>query len=192
MKLPFDNYIIKLYFRQVFNLTSNVNYSYYMNMKIVDYDRESAVSYAKTWAYKRNPDFYNFDKIGGDCTNFASQCILAGGAVMNFTAVTGWFYRSANDRTASWTGVEYLYNFLIGNNGVGPFAKEISIENLEIGDIVQLGRETGDFYHTPIVVGFKNKIPLVAAHSYDTYGKPLYSYSFEKLRCLHILGVRIF
>ncbi|MDE7439525.1 MAG: amidase domain-containing protein, partial [Clostridia bacterium] len=47
-------------------------------MEILDYNRELAYEYAKKWAFKRNPEFYNFNNIGGDCTNFASQCIYAG------------------------------------------------------------------------------------------------------------------
>ncbi len=159
-------------------------------MEIKAYDRNAAAAYAKKWAFGRNPAYYNFDRLGGDCTNYASQCLYAGSGVMNFTPVTGWFYRSANDRTASWTGVEYFYRFLVGNDGPGPFAREVTIDELEIGDFVQLGRETGDFYHTPFVCGFSRGQPLVAAHSFDAYDRPLSSYSYERLRCLHILGVR--
>ncbi len=159
-------------------------------MELIRYDREAAVLYAKRWAFGRNPDYYNFDLIGGDCTNFASQCVYAGSGVMNFTPVTGWFYRSVNDRTASWTGVEYLFRFLTNNEGAGPFAKEAPLWELEIGDLVQLGRETGDFYHTPVVVGFRGKDILVAAHSYDAYGRPLSSYSFARVRGIRILGAR--
>ncbi|MDE5667595.1 MAG: amidase domain-containing protein, partial [Clostridia bacterium] len=82
-------------------------------MTILDYDRQAAYEYAKKWAFSRNPAFYDFSKIGGDCTNFASQCIYAGAKIMNFTPTFGWFYRSANDRTPSWTGVQFLYNFLV-------------------------------------------------------------------------------
>ena len=159
-------------------------------MQIISYNRAAAVAYAKKWAFSRNPAYYNFDRIGGDCTNFASQCIYAGAGVMNFTPTLGWFYRSINDRTPSWTGVEYLYNFLTGNEGVGPFAEEVPLSRLEIGDIVQLGRETGDFYHSPVVVGFSRGQILVAAHTYDAYDRALSSYSFERVRGIHILGVR--
>ena len=92
-------------------------------MKIFEYDRTSAYEYAKKWAFGRNPAFYDFSRIGGDCTNFASQCIYAGAGIMNYTPTFGWFYKSANDRTPSWTGVEYLYNFLVNNEGAGPFAE---------------------------------------------------------------------
>lgn len=163
-------------------------------MKFLEYNRASAVAYAKKWAYSRNPDYYDFSRIGGDCTAFASQCLYAGCGVMNFTPVFGWYYLTAADRTPSWTGVEYFYRFLTENaenaEGTGPYAKEISAEQLELGDFVQFGRGTGDFYHTPIVVGFSHGTPLLAAHTYDTYGKPLTGYRFEKMRCLHILGAR--
>ena len=109
---------------------------------------------------------------------------------MNFTPTFGWFYLSVNDRTPSWTGVEYLYNFLVNNEGAGPFAEEVELSELEVGDIVQLGRSTGDFYHSPVVVGFSRGQILVAAHSYDAFNKPLSSYNFEQARGIHILGVR--
>jgi hypothetical protein len=81
----------------------------------VSYNRTRAVAYAKTWALKRNPNYLNFDKLGGDCTNFASQCIFAGSGVMNYTPVLGWYYNNSQDRTASWSGVQYLANFLISD-----------------------------------------------------------------------------
>ena len=109
---------------------------------------------------------------------------------MNFTPTFGWYYKSVNDRTPSWTGVEYLYNFLTANDGAGPFAEEVSLDKLEIGDVVQLGKATGDFYHSPVVVGFRRGQILIAAHSYDAYNRPLSSYSYEKVRGIHILGVR--
>lgn len=116
---------------------------------------------------------------------------------MNTTPTFGWYYKSLNNRSAAWTGVEYFYRFLTGNNegngignGEGPFAVEVSLENLEIGDFVQFGRATGDYYHTPVVVGFSGGTPLLAAHTNDAFNRPLYSYAYERLRCLHILGGR--
>lgn len=175
-------------------------------MKRVIYDRQKAVEYARKWAFSRNPVYYDFSKIGGDCTNFASQCLFAGCGVMNDTPDIGWYYLSPNDRAAAWTGVEYFYNFLINNygnlngygdfesigvgNGAGPFAVETGLDGLEIGDFVQFGRATGDFYHTPIVVGFQGNMPLLSAHSNDAFNRPLSSYNYDRLRCIHILGAR--
>lgn len=158
-------------------------------MRDTAYDREAAVRYARTWALGRNPAYYDFERIGGDCTNFASQCIYAGAGVMNFTPVTGWYYRSVNDRAAAWTGVEYLYRFLTGNRSVGPHARIVPQNEAMPGDIVQLGTRSGRFYHSPVIVATRPQI-LVAAHTYDALDRPLSSYSYEVARFLHIDGVR--
>lgn len=159
-------------------------------MRTKAYDRQAAVDYAHKWALGRNPAYYNFESIGGDCTNFASQCIFAGAGVMNFTPVTGWYYRSSYDRTASWSGVGYLYDFLVTNNGVGPYARVVPAEAAEPGDIVQLGTSGGRFYHSPVIISVYPAI-LVAAHTYDALDRPLSSYSYDTARFLHIEGVRV-
>lgn len=46
-----------------------------IKMKNIKYEREKVLKYAKRWAYDRNPQFYNFDNVGGDCTSFVSQLI---------------------------------------------------------------------------------------------------------------------
>ena len=61
-------------------------------MELLPYRRDEAEAYARYWAYGRNPAFYDYETIGGDCTNFASQCIYAGTGVMNYTLTFGWYY----------------------------------------------------------------------------------------------------
>jgi hypothetical protein len=159
-------------------------------LKNILYDRQKSVAYAKQWAMGRNPHFYNFDKMGGDCTNFASQCILAGCDVMNYTKDVGWYYNSPNDRTASWSGVEYLYQFLVKNHaGAGPFGTETDAGGIQPGDLIQLGNKDR-FYHTPVVVEVEKNAIYVAAHTYDVYLKPLSHYFFSRIRYLHIDGAR--
>ncbi len=158
-------------------------------MRETAYNRNAAVAYARKWALNRNPKYYDFENIGGDCTNFASQCIYAGAGTMNFTPVTGWYYRSTNDRTAAWSGVGYLYKFLVNNKSVGPYGHVVSREKVRPGDIVQLGKITGEFYHTPVITEIQPTI-LVAAHSYDAVDKPLSAYNSDVIRFIHIDGVR--
>lgn len=153
------------------------------------YDRGSAVRYARRWALSRNPAYYNFEYLGGDCTNFISQCVYAGAGVMNYTPVYGWFYNSLNDRTASWSGVEYFYNFLVTNTSVGPYAHVVGQNDVVAGDVIQLGRADGSFYHTLIVLTTEPEI-LVAAHTYDALDRPLSTYNYDVARFLHIDGVR--
>ena len=153
------------------------------------YNREAAKNYAKTWAYSRNPKYYAFDKIGGDCTNFISQCIYAGSNIMNYTPTFGWYYIDSNDKSPSWTGVEYLYNFLINNTKNGPFGSEIDSSKIEIGDVIQLGN-LERFFHSLLVVGKNKNNIYVAAHDFNAYMKPLNSYIYQRIRFIHIEGVR--
>ncbi len=159
-------------------------------MKIFDYDRRRVYEYALRWAYRRNPLFYDFTELGGDCTGFVSQCILAGCCTMNFTADYGWYYISADERAAAWTGVEFLYSFLTDNVGVGPFGKEVSLREVHTGDVLQLADEEGDYYHTLAVIGRDAGELLVAAHSVDAFARPLSSYNYAAVRAVHIDGYR--
>ena len=159
-------------------------------MREIMYNRKSAVEYSREWALSRNKAYYNFDSIGGDCTNFVSQCIYAGANVMNYTPDTGWYYRSINDRSAAWTSVEYLHKFLVNNEDVGPFGREVSEKEIKFGDIIQLGRLNGSFYHSLFVIQVEPTI-LVASHTYDSLDRTLYSYNYTNIRFIHIVGVRV-
>ena len=159
------------------------------------YSRESAVDYAARWAYGRNPKYYDFEQIGGDCTNFASQCILAGSAgVMNFTPTFGWYYLDLDHRAPAWTGVVFLYNFLTGNQGPGPFGREAEMAAVLPGDLCQLKLGGEAFQHSPVVVAAGSPPSpsniLVAAHSFDAWRRPLSTYPYTQLRFLHIEGYR--
>ena len=159
-------------------------------MREKPYNRADAVEYARRWAFSRNPAYYNFENIGGDCTNFASQCIYAGAKVMNFTPTMGWYYRSLSDRAPAWSGVEYLYNFLVSNRSVGPHGHLAQQSEVKIGDIVQLGRNSGGFYHSPVITA-TDPVILVAAHTFDALDRPLSSYTYDVARFVHIDGVRV-
>ena len=155
-----------------------------------EYARERAVLYARKYALVRNPLFFSFAGIGGNCTNFVSQCVLAGSCVMNYTPIYGWYYLSTNRRSASWTGVEFFYNFMIENVGVGPFGIEDTLERAEVGDIIQLQNEDGIFYHTVIISEIRDGEIYICANSNDALDKPLSEYDYANLRVIHILGVR--
>ena len=157
----------------------------------IQYRRDRAVAYARRWALARNPLFENYTGIGGDCTNFVSQAIYAGGCVMNYTPTFGWYYISSTDRAPAWTGVEFFYNFMTSNVEIGPYAREVGEGELELGDVIQLGDESGDFYHALVVVGSSEEGYLIAAHSNDALDRPLSSYTYYRARYLHIEGIRI-
>lgn len=156
-----------------------------------NYDRDRALTYARRWAFDRNPLYYDFVGIGGNCTNFVSQCLYAGCCTMNYTPDFGWYYLSPGERAPAWTGVRYFYDFLTGNRDVGPFGREADESELLPGDVIQLGRKEAGFYHSVLVVGQRGREPLVAAQSDDAYERPLSTYAYDYARFLHVEGVRL-
>lgn len=148
------------------------------------YDRESALRYAHRWAYERNPEYYDFDGLGGDCTNFVSQVLAAGGAEQNYSQ-NGWYFNSINDRSPSWSGVNELYEFLVSEHDVGPRARVVDVSEAMAGDIVQLGSFENGYYHSLIIVDPENM--LVAAHTVDSDYRPLSSYNYDYFRVLHVI-----
>lgn len=164
-------------------------------MTLHPYDRQAAVTYAHRWAYHRNPDFYNFDELGGDCTNFASQCLYAGAGVMDYTPTFGWYYNSQYSRAPAWTGVPFFYNFLTRKKETpGPVGEEAEPAGLLPGDFAQLRFAPGPFAHNPVIVSVGSPPALdnilVAAHSEDADYRPLSTYPIQGVRFLHIVGVR--
>ncbi len=166
-------------------------------MRIIEYNRVKVLEYAKVWAYKRNPNYYDFSAIGGDCTNFASQCLYAGCNQMNYVKTYGWYYINVDNRSPSFTSVNYFYNFLIQNgkdkigSGIGPFGGEIDLERARVGDFIQLGKNNKGYYHTLVVVDTSNEGIKTASHSFDSFNRSLFSYNFDFLRVIGIDGVRV-
>ena len=156
-------------------------------MKKTNYDREKAVSYAHQWAYGRNPRYYNFDLLGGDCTNFASQALYAGAGVMNPKPTFGWYYYNLNNRAPAWTGVVFLYNFLVRNEGLGPVAIETDVSQVEPGDIVQISFDGITFRHSPVIVSVGADPALENILVADN--RPFNTYEYVRLRYLHITHV---
>ena len=157
----------------------------------IEYDRNAAIAYAQKWAMTRNPEYYSFTDIGGDCTNFASQCVYAGCGVMNYTPVYGWYYIDVQNRSPSWTGVEYFFNFMVNNVSQGPYADQTAPDRAMPGDVLQLGDRNGRFYHSLVVLNNTGREIYIAANDYDALYRPLSSYNYSYIRCIHYLGAFI-
>lgn len=159
-----------------------------INLREKQYNREKCVQYANQWALSRNPSYYDYEKIGGDCTNFASQCIYAGCGVMNPKL---WYYGNANNKSPSWTGVGFLYDFLMNNKSVGPRGIEVLQNQIQKGDLIQLSQDGRRFSHSLIVVEIQNANYLgnilIATHSQDALNRPVATYEFQKIRFVHII-----
>lgn len=141
------------------------------------YDRDAAADYVYDYTVTPNSDYFNYAGLGGDCTNFASQVLYAGGmamtqAVSNPSNTDDWYYYSDGvglGRTPSWTGAHEFRQYWADVNGVGgkhahQFIKYTAADfddestwlevynYLEPGDIVQYVRASDWVtYHTQIV-----------------------------------------
>jgi len=171
----------------------------YTPPELTPFDCEKAIDYARRWALGRNPDYFNYEEIGGDCTNYISQILLAGGCKMDKSSpLYGWYYNTANDKSASWTGVEQLYDYLIKDKERGIMAKEIDLNEVEAGDIVQLSFNGKTFQHTPFIVSVKHTQSgevsydniKICAHSFDSENRTLDTYQWRKIRFIRILGYK--
>ena len=156
------------------------------------YNRQIAIEYAYKWWNNRNPQFFNFDSLGGDCTNFVSQCLYSGGIQMDFSH-PGWYYSNINNRSPSWTGVEQFFEYATSNNSVvGIKAKIVSISEIEPGDVVQLCQHGNNFHHSLFITKIDQQKKLdniyITCHTNDAKDKKLSDYHYNKIRFLKILN----
>ena len=83
---------------------------------------------------------------------------------------------------------------MINNKGVGPFGKKVEQKEIELGDIIQLSFDGKKFSHSLIVVRIEKNNSLdnirIATHSFNSYDKKVSDYIYEKIRFIHIEGVR--
>ena len=147
------------------------------------YNLSLALSYAEKWAFSFNPNYYNFTNIGGDCTNFVSQCLHFGNIPMNYNQ-TGWYYVSLYNRAPAWTGVNEFWSFGTTNKGIGLKLSHCSLNELRVGDIIQLFNGER-YYHNLLVTSVDNGI-RVCAHDNSAFNIPLFHYYYKDLRCAHV------
>lgn len=169
-------------------------------LKFVRYDRISAVKYATKWALSRNPSYKDYEQWGGDCTNFVSQCLHAGGIPFDNIGnniLKQWYWYDDQNRTPSWTGAQPFYQYVTTNNSrqtqnYGIYAIETNYNQLQLGDVVQLTHEDDFAYHnmiiTDIILDGNFLIDyLISQHTYDLLNYPLSMKQGQK-RYLKILG----
>ncbi|MGN0335807.1 MAG: S-layer homology domain-containing protein [Lachnospiraceae bacterium] len=142
------------------------------------YDPKKAAEYADKWVSHNagitgqvnyegyyNSAYYNFNPDGGDCANYVSQSIYAGGMSMvvgTAYGTDGWYYKSANNRSATWTSAKRLREWMAANRGNYVTAEK---------NTVYMGSPV--FYnnaHATICVGLNSAgTPIINSHNYDRY-----------------------
>ncbi|MEV6505716.1 amidase domain-containing protein [Streptomyces sp. NPDC051642] len=134
------------------------------------YDYKAMAAYAEKYWNVYNtayPDF-NGHADGGDCTNFVSQSLKAGG----WKHVPGYVYDytkwfgTADIQSDSFVGVNEWSWFAQNSKRTTPLA---NVYQLEVGDVLQMDFDRdGAKDHTMIVTAKSNGVPYVTYHSNNT------------------------
>ena len=170
--------------------------------KNVFYDRAKAKAYIDTYWKSYNPAYPSFKKGGGDCTNFISQVLYAGGmpwsddgVPANHKKSTNWYCKpgatskdSERRITFSWKIAAVFKAHWIkraARHRIFSYTEAIqSINELSgsvfLGDVVQFCYSSGVPYHTLAVTGY-NRDPeynirdvVLASHDIDSNTRSLY------------------
>lgn len=157
-----------------------------VSVKAFSYNRQAVVNYARAYATnggtKRNNQF---PSLGNDCTNFASQCALAGGLSMRGgpsfldrkydnldtwyakNTIVGWFI------TNTWSEVTFFRLYMERNEGASIRIYGTDGDGLAKlrttavpGDFVQvIDRPTNNGEHTVVVTKKENGEIFFTSHS---------------------------
>ncbi len=172
--------LISVFFQSLIKITSAEDKSSSSNSEFSDvensnYNREKAREYALKWATSSNKEYYNYINDGGDCTNFVSQVLRAGGLEFvgskeNATSIKSWFYYSSNlpNRTSTWTAAN-PFNLHFGKEYKRAYKyREYKVEDalknwdeiystIYIGDIVQYSRPNNIAFHSQAITDVLDK-----------------------------------
>lgn len=144
-----------------------------------DYSRDDAVKYAKKYYKNYNSNYPDWGNLGGDCANFVSQCLHAGGKSMvkgEATSFAYWFSSGnttdTNKVSSTWRGADAFRHFWQSN--ASKYKKFTSYDGMYAygfkGDAATFLTPNGRGYHTVIIVDYdtKNKDLVYAAHTIST------------------------
>jgi hypothetical protein len=129
----------------------------------VNYNRAAAIAYAATYAITPNVAYQDFTSgcsyCGGDCTNFLSQCMLAGGWGQQFykaSSTSAWWYgKSTNPAgykggfSGIWPSAQKMGFFL--KKLTSRVTRVTSLSQINPGDPVMMVAPNGNAYHALIV-----------------------------------------
>jgi hypothetical protein len=188
------------------NKKEKTMYFYGDTLRKNNYLRKEAVRYALNYALNPNPAYryiYFHGDGGGDCSNFVSQCLRAGGAPMDFDFPRPWWYKmngsnNVNKHTwsISWATAHSLYWCLKVRNQMNlPGLKGAEIDDidlLEAGDIIQYENYNGIIYHSAIITDFiydkGMRLPLISQHTFNALN---ISHIKPAAKKMHLMKIKI-
>ncbi|MFG2295455.1 amidase domain-containing protein [Streptomyces sp. NPDC048603] len=140
------------------------------------YNYSAMAKYAEKYWKNYNPAYRKFNDVGGDCTNFISQSLRAGGWKNDtgwYKSYKNWWYNSAN-QTTSWVNVNYWASFALYSKRTYNLT---NVYHLGVGDILQMDFSgNGSKDHSMITTYRSSRgVPYLTYHSNNTYRKSVAS-----------------
>lgn len=145
------------------------------------YSKDDAVNYATTYYNNYNSNYPDWSTYG-DCANFVSQCLYAGGKSMvgtpgtsaSATDFANWFSSgksaNVNNVSSTWRGADAFKHYWKANAvGYKTFTSFTGAYDYGYrGDAVTLLNSNDRGFHTIIIVGYSNGDLVYAAHTGNT------------------------
>lgn len=140
------------------------------------YDYAAMAKYAEKHWKNYNPAYRKFNGAGGDCTNFISQALKAGGwkNVPGSTSdYRNWWYDGTR-QSDSWVGTNEWAWFTLSNQRAANLA---NVYQTDVGDIVQVDFNKDGSKDHSMMVTYRSSagMPYLTYHSTNTYRKSLAS-----------------
>ncbi|MER5474459.1 amidase domain-containing protein [Streptomyces sp. NPDC002685] len=148
------------------------------NFSATGYDYKAMATYAAKYWKNYNPAYpdFNGEGAGGDCTNFVSQSLKAGGwkHAPGYTNDFHKWFGNADIQSDSFVGVNEFSWFALSSKRVTSLA---NVYQADVGDVLQMDfNKDGSKDHTMIVTYRSPQgEPYVSYHSTNTYNRSLAS-----------------
>ncbi len=170
----------------------------------IHYSRNAARGYALQWYGSFNPHFNNFSASGGDCANFVSQCLIAGGmSLWQGTNGAGYGVYPDVDRPTTYSNgtipyCDYLhqhftkyepvdYTYVVeGVNATIP-------ADIAVGDAVIFGEHAADHWeHAMVVVWIGASDIGLAGHSSAVWNQSFWTeLGYSTFTCASFYHLRV-
>ncbi|MFI9202223.1 amidase domain-containing protein [Streptomyces sp. NPDC053048] len=140
------------------------------------YDYRAMAAYAEKYWRNYNPEYRKFNDAGGDCTNFISQALRAGGwknAPGSASDYRTWWYDSKAQST-SWVGANEWSWFTLNAKRATNLS---NVYKMDVGDIMQMDFDGDGSKDHSMITTYRSRagIPYLTYHSTNTYRKSVAS-----------------
>ncbi|MCD9145087.1 amidase domain-containing protein [Streptomyces albireticuli] len=140
------------------------------------YNYAAMAAYAEKYWRNYNPAYRKFNDQGGDCTNFISQALRAGGWKNDSGSATdyrNWWYDNTT-QTTSWVGANEWAWFTLSSKRAVNLA---NVYQMDVGDILQMDFDRDGSKDHSMMTTYRSRagVPYLTYHSTNTYRKSVAS-----------------